>query len=50
MKPLLILSALLLLFGYVAVVTILALSISPWFFLLLILLIVLLALPFIWRD
>ncbi len=47
MKPLLILSALLLHFGYVAVVGILALSISPWFFLLLLLLIVLLALPFI---
>jgi hypothetical protein len=34
----------------VAVVAILALSISPWFFLLLLLLIVLLALPFIRRD
>ncbi len=50
MKALLIIVSALLLTGYVAVVGILALSISPWFFLLLLLLIVLLALPFIWRD
>ena len=50
MRPLLILVAALLLVGYVTVVAVLGLLLSPWFFLLLLLLLALRTLPLILGD